>query len=79
MVVWHYQHANTDNIRKTMHDLNWKRALGIKDDEMVKIFHETVSNTLINYVHHENVSFDDQDFVDWQQDQKTFTREKWIL
>lgn len=47
-----------------MHDLNWKRALRIKDDEMVKIFDETISNTLINYIHHENVSLDDQD-ISW--------------
>ena len=48
IVVWHYQHANTDQIRKVIDAFNWKRAFANKDvNEIVnEIFNETIANIL---------------------------------
>ena len=61
-VVWHYKHANMDNIRKAICGFNWERSFANKDvNEMVNIFNETISNVLNNYIPHEAIICNDQD------------------
>ena len=61
-VVWPHKQGNTNHIRKAICDFNWLRFFANKDvKEMVNIFNETISNVLINYIHHETIICDDQD------------------
>ena len=61
-VVWHYKHENTDHIRRAICGFNWDRSFANKDvNEMVNIFHETISDVLNNYIPHETIIRNDQD------------------
>ena len=60
--IWHYEKANTDQIRKTIEQFFWDRSfknLGV--NEMVFLFNRTIKNILSNYIPHEIIICDDRD------------------
>ena len=60
--IWHYQKANTDQIRKAIERLSWDRSFKNLDvNEMVFLFNRTIKNILSNYIPHEIIICDDRD------------------
>ena len=60
--IWHFQKANTDQIRKVIEQLSWDRSFKNLDvNEMVFLFSRTMKNFLSNYIPHEIVICDDRD------------------
>ena len=53
--IWHYQKANTDQIRKAIKQFSWNRSFKNLDvNEMTFLFNRTIKNILSNYIPHDN-------------------------
>ena len=49
--VWHYQKANSENIRKAISEFPWERRFANSDvDEKVYLFTKTIKNMVSNYI-----------------------------
>ena len=60
--IWHYQKANTDQIRKPIEQLLWNRSFKyLEANEMAFLFNRTIKNILSNYIPHEIIICDDRD------------------
>ena len=60
--IWHYQKANTDQIRKAIEQFSSDRSFKNLDvNEMVFSFNRTIKNILSNYIQHEIIICDDRD------------------
>ena len=60
-VVQHYQHGNTNHIRKAMRSFNWENLFPNKNvNYMINIFNETISIVLNHYIAYESIICDDQ-------------------
>ena len=52
--IWHYQKANTDQIRKAIEQFSWDSSFkNLEVNEMVFLFNKTIKNILSNYIPHE--------------------------
>ena len=59
---WHYQKANSENIRKTINEFPWERHFANSDvDEKVYLFNKTIKNIVSNYIPHETIVCNDRD------------------
>ena len=60
--IWHYQKANTDQIRKAIKQFPWDRSFkNLEVNEMVFLFNRTIKNILSNYIPREIIISDDRD------------------
>ena len=60
--VWHYQKANSENIRKAINEFPWERRFSNSDDdEKVYLFNKTIKNIVYNYIPHETIICNDRD------------------
>ena len=60
--IWHYEKANTENIRKPIDQLLWAmRFTNIDVNKKVNLFNKTIRNIIQNYILHETVTCDDRD------------------
>ena len=60
--IWHYQKANTDQIRNAIKQFPWDRSFkNVEVNEMVFLFNRTIKNILSNYIPHEIIICDDLD------------------
>ena len=58
--IWHYQIANTNQIRKAIEQFSWDRSFENLDvNEMVYLINRIIKNILSNYIPHEIVICDD--------------------
>ena len=63
--VWHYQKANSENIRKAIKEFPWERRFANSDvDEKVYLFNKTIKNIVCNYIPHETIVCNDR-FPPW--------------
>ena len=61
-VAWHYQDANNDLIKRSISQLNWKRAFSNKGvNKQISIFNETILNIMTNFIPHETKIFNDRE------------------
>ena len=60
--VWHYQKANSENIRKAISEFPWERRFANSDvDENVYLFNKTIKNIVSNYIPQEAIVCNDRD------------------
>ena len=60
--IWHYSKANTDLIRRSVHEFSWEnRFSNIDLNQKVYLFNETIKNILSNFIPHETIACDDHD------------------
>ena len=60
--IWHYQHANIDQIKRATEQFPWEKSFrNLCIHEMVHLFNKTIKNTLSNYIPHETITCDDRD------------------
>ena len=60
--IWHYQHANVDQIQRAIELFSLENSFRNLDiNEMVSLFNKTIKNILSNYIHHETITCDDKD------------------
>ena len=60
--VWHYQKANSENIRKAISEFPWERCFANSDvDEKVYLFNKTINNIVSNYIPRETIICNDKD------------------
>ena len=70
--IWHYQKANTDQIRKTIEQFSWDRSFkNLDGNEMVFLFNRTIKNIISKYIPHEIIICDDRD-PPWINNRDTF-------
>ena len=61
-VVWHYNHADTNLIKRAVNDFNWEDALSnCNVDEQVATFNEVISNIFSNFIPNEKIICNDRD------------------
>ena len=59
--VWHFKEAETNFMRRALHDFNWERAFSNTIvSEKVCIFNKSVLNVLSNFIPHEIILCNDQ-------------------
>ena len=59
-LVWHYQQANTDLIKRAIELLNWEKSLSNLDmNKQGSIFNETI--IFENFILHETITYNDKD------------------
>ena len=60
--IWHFQKANTDQIREAIEQFSWDRSFKNLDfNKMVFLLNKTIKNILSNYIRHEIIICDDRD------------------
>ena len=60
--IWHYQHANIDQIKRAIEQFPWKKSFrNLCINEMVYLFNKTIKKMLSNYIPHETITCDDRD------------------
>ena len=60
--IWHYQYANTDQIKRAIEQCPWKKSFrNLHINEMVYLFNKIIKNILSNYLPHETITCDDRD------------------
>ena len=76
-LVWHYQQANTDLIKRAIELFDWEKSLSNLDvNKQVSVFNETIMNIFENFIPHETITCNDKD-PPWMNKQiKTLTAEK---
>ena len=76
-LVWHYQQANTDLIKRVTELFDWGKSLSNLDvDKQVSVFNEPIMNIFENFIPHETITCNDKD-PPWMNKQiKTLVAEK---
>ena len=76
-LVWHYQQANTDLIKRVTELFDWGKSLSNLDvDKQVSVFNEPIMNIFENFIPHETITCNDKD-PPWMNKQiKTLFAEK---
>ena len=60
--IWHYQKANTDQIRKVIEQFSWSRSFkNLNINEMGFLCNRTIKDILSNYIPHEIIICDYRD------------------
>ena len=61
-MVWHFKHANSDEIKRAIDIFEWESALNYIDaDGQVPVFNLTILNIVSNIIPNETITCDDQD------------------
>ena len=61
-VVWHYDQADTDLIKRAVNQFDWANAFSkLNINEQVSLFNNTIINIMNNFVPHETITCDDRD------------------
>ena len=61
-VVWHYDQADTDLIKRAINHFDWANAfLKLNINEQVSLFNTTIINIMNNFVPNETITCDDRD------------------
>ena len=56
--IWHYQHANIDQIKRA---ISWEKSFrNLCINEMVYLSYKNIKNILSNYIPHEMINCDDR-------------------
>ena len=79
-LVWHYQQANTDLIKRATELFDWEKSLSNLDvNKQVSVFNETIMNIFENFIPQETITCNDKD-PPWMNKQiKTLTAKKKTL
>ena len=60
-LVWHYQQANTDLIKRAIELLDWEKSLSNLDvNKQFSVFNETIMNIFENFIPHETIACNDK-------------------
>ena len=61
-LIWDYEKADSEKIKKALDSLNWERLFNKKNiDVQVVAFNETILNVFRNYVPNKYITIDDKD------------------
>ena len=61
-LIWDYEKADSEKIKKALDSLNWERLFNKKNtDVQVAAFNETILNVFRNYVPNKYITIDDKD------------------
>ena len=61
-LVWHYQQANTDLIKRAIEMFDWEKSLSNLDvNKQVSVFNETIMNIFENFIPHKTITCNDKD------------------
>ena len=61
-LVWHYQQANTDLIKRAIELLDWEKSLSNLDvNKGVSVFNETIINIFENFILYKTITRNDKD------------------
>ena len=61
-LVWHYQQANTDLIKRAIELFDWEKSLSNLDvNKQVSVFNETIMNIFENFILQETITCNDKD------------------
>ena len=61
-LVWYYQQANTDLIKRAIELFDWEKRLSNLDvNKQVSVFNETIMNIFENFIPHETITCNDKD------------------
>ena len=61
--AWHFKEAKSDLIRRALNDFDWERTFSNTNvNEKVCIFNKSILNVLSNFIPHETILCDDEDF-----------------
>ena len=55
-LVWHYQQANTDLIKRAVELFDWEKSFNLEMNKQVSVFNETIRNIFENFIPHETIT-----------------------
>ena len=60
--MWHFEHANSDHIKRAIGIFDWEFALNYIDaNDQVSLFHSTILNIISNFIPNETIAYDDRE------------------